>query len=129
MVLCSGKFDGLHAGHVAYLEAAKSFCEPGEELWVSVAPDSYIRETCGREPYWPQADRARTVAGLRVVHRVLAQADASIDRTIRRTVPRLLVKGIDWKDKLPAEVEAACLLMQTAIVFTATDGRHVSQAR
>ena len=74
MVLTSGAFDGLHAGHVLYLQAAKALCDPDELLVCAVAPDPYITLTKHRAPYWSQHDRLRTVHALTMVDAALAQA-------------------------------------------------------
>lgn len=127
MVLCSGAFDGLHAGHVLYLEAAKQLCRTDELLVCAIAPDAYILNQKQRLPRWPQHDRLRTVTALGVVDAAVSQAAPSVAPLIRDYRPRLFVKGEDWKTRLPEDVMAACDEVGTAIAYVETPGRHVSE--
>ena len=129
MILASGCFDGLHAGHVDYLSAAKSLCGHDELLGVAVAPDSYIRTYKGREPYWPQDQRARTVRALQDVDAVILHQTPSVAGVIRDIKPRLFVKGPDWDGRLPEDVTMACEAVGTSIAFLETPGTHVSETR
>lgn len=127
MILCSGAFDGLHAGHVRYLAAAQRLAHPGEPVVVLVATDGYIADAKRRKPRWPQADRWRTIqaiAGLTAV----PSTSASVAADIKAQLPRLFVKGIDWVGKLPDDVREACKTAGTQIVFVDTDGTHGSDA-
>lgn len=127
MILCSGAFDGLHAGHVRYLEAAKALCEPDELLVCAVAPDAYIQTVKGRAPSWPQAQRLATVKCLMMVDGTIRQESLTVAPVIRTHLPRLLVKGPDWKDRLPDEVHRACADVGTTIAFVDTPGTHVRE--
>lgn len=126
MVLTSGGFDGLHWGHVRYLTAAKALCAPEEVLCCAVAPDSYLA-TKGRPARWPQADRLSTVRALECVDAVVAHESPSIAPLIRDYRPRLFVKGPDWQDRLPEDVQRACEDVGTSIAYVDTPGRHVSE--
>lgn len=128
MILASGCFDGLHAGHVDYLEAAKVLCEHEEVLVVAVAPDAYIRDAKARQPYWTQAERQRVVAALTVVDAALPQIYPTPASMIRDLKPRIFVKGMDWQDRLPEEVTLACHRTGTVIAFVQTPGTHTSDA-
>ena len=126
MILTSGGFDGLHAGHVQYLTAAKALCEPDEVLCCAIAPDRYLA-TKGRPARWTQADRLRTVRALECVDAVVAHESPSIASLIRDYRPRLFVKGPDWQDRLPDDVQRACEDVGTSIAYVDTPGRHVSE--
>ena len=116
MILCSGVFDGLHAGHVAYLrEAAKRL--DGDALVVAVAPDDYVRRHKGREPRWPLSDRLLTVDALGLVDRVIAHGVDGVEDVILAYRPRLFVKAEDWKDRLTDAVLGACFASGTSILF------------
>ena len=128
MTLCSGAFDGLHAGHVRYLQAARRLA-PHERLVVAIAPDAYIEREKQRHPYWPQADRAHTVFALDCVNDVRLQTGLSVAQEILDTKPHRFVKGRDWLDKLPDDVLAACQQVGCEVVFVNTPGRHVREAR
>lgn len=127
MTLCSGAFDGLHSGHVAYLEAAKALA-PDEPLWVAVAPDAYIQRDKVRPARWSQQDRAAVVAALRVVDHVIVQAEPSVAATIRETHPARFVKGVDWTTRIPQDVAAACVASGAHLTFVDTDRTHCSEA-
>ena len=129
MILASGAFDGLHAGHVAYLEAAKALCEHEEVLVVAIAPDHYIEACKGRRPYWSQADRLRTVRALQCVDAAITQGTPSVATIILDYRPRMFVKGPDWIDRLPEDVQLACERAGCAMAFVDTPGHHVSEAR
>lgn len=128
MVLTSGAFDGIHAGHVRYLRAARALVKAGEGLAVAIAPDTYIRSAKLREPYWSQADRRYTVEALDCVNYTIPHVSASVAEVIRAYRPRLFVKGIDWQDQLPEDVRQACQESYTEIRFVNTPGRHSSEA-
>jgi D-beta-D-heptose 7-phosphate kinase/D-beta-D-heptose 1-phosphate adenosyltransferase len=127
LILASGCFDGLHSGHVKYLQSAKRLA-PRQHLKVAIAPDSYIR-TKGREPYWPQSDRAHTVFALDCVDAVVLQEDDSVADIIQQEKPDIFVKGPDWQGKLPEDVLKACQDVGARIEYVHTRGRHTSEAR
>lgn len=130
MILCSGCFDGIHSGHVAYLKAASELGENGCR-WVSVlvASDDYIRQAKGREPRWNQDQRARAVLGIRYVNRAWKEwGRYDTAESIRRFKPRLFVKGKDWEGRLPEAVVSACDEVGARIVFVDTEEKHTSEA-
>ena len=67
IVLCTGGFDPLHSGHIAYFEAAKKL---GDCLIVGINSDSWLTRKKGR-PFMPAAERAAIVAALAVVDKVI----------------------------------------------------------
>ena len=128
MILASGKFDGLHAGHVRYLQAARNL-STGETLRVLIAPDSYIEATRKRPAFWSQSDRAHTVYALACVDAVTLSVTDDGAQEIRDLQPRIYVKGPDWMDRLPLSVRQACHDVGAEIVFVNTVGRHAREAR
>jgi FAD synthetase len=62
-VLAAGVFDLLHAGHLHYLEQAKSL---GDHLTVVVAHDDTVRQR-KHEPVTSQELRRRMVGGMKPV--------------------------------------------------------------
>lgn len=130
MILTSGCFDGLHAGHIRFFDAAAALGLNGcRWVAVAVAPDDYIRRMKGREPYWSQEERGDALAGLKRVNLVIHQTgDTPVD-AIRHFRPRLFVKGEDWRGRLPTDIVDACMDVGTEIVFVDTPGKHTSEAR
>src|SRR3990167_2742357 len=117
MILASGAFDGVHAGHVSYLEAAAGLLQPQEVLVVAVAPDAYIRAVKRREPYWPFVDRLKTVEALSMVDFGVPHGVDGVSSAVLALGPRLLVKGADWQGRLAAGVREACEAVGTEILF------------
>jgi cytidyltransferase-like protein len=128
VILTSGAFDGVHAGHVDYLNAAKALCDDNEILVCAVAPDEYIIKAKKRQPFWHQADRLRTIHALESVDAAIPQISTSVVQIIERYRPRLFVKGPDWDGRLSEEIVQACDRIGCAIAFVDTEGRHTSEA-
>jgi len=126
MILGSGCFDGLHAGHVRYFAAMKRLALTNESVHVAVAPDTYIDTHKKRKPHWSQHDRWRTVAECGVVAEM--QTGDSVAEVITQLRPRLFVKGVDWAGTLPRDVVAACREAGALIVYVEAPGTHVSEA-
>ncbi len=99
VVFTNGCFDILHAGHVAYLEKAKSF---GDVLVLGLNSDVSIRQIKGDlRPVICQVQRARVVAALSCVDHVVLFDSPDPGDLIQRIVPHVLVKGADWpEDKI-----------------------------
>lgn len=121
LVLADGCFDPLHYGHVRYLEAASKL---GDTLLVRIAPDMAIIDK-GREPFQDQEERAKTVLALGVVDRVCSHQ--TLAEAIRDCRPSYLVKGPDWKGKLPEEVSRACQESGTRVIFLRTQERTCTE--
>ncbi len=97
VVFTNGCFDILHAGHVRYLEAAKS---EGEILIVGLNSDSSIRTIKGeKRPIVPQEQRAEILAGLWCVDYVILFDESNPLNLIREIKPDVLVKGSDWEEQ------------------------------
>jgi D-beta-D-heptose 7-phosphate kinase / D-beta-D-heptose 1-phosphate adenosyltransferase len=95
VVLTNGCFDILHAGHVAYLEEAKS-C--GDRLVVAVNDDDSVRRLKGPpRPVTALADRMAILAGLASVDWVVPFADDTPADLIAKVLPDVLVKGGDYR--------------------------------
>jgi D-beta-D-heptose 7-phosphate kinase/D-beta-D-heptose 1-phosphate adenosyltransferase len=94
IVFTNGCFDILHAGHVAYLEAAAAL---GDALVVGVNSDASIGRLKGpRRPIVPEQDRSRIIAALRSVYAVTIFDEETPLELIRMVVPDVLVKGGDY---------------------------------
>jgi rfaE bifunctional protein nucleotidyltransferase chain/domain len=95
IVFTNGCFDILHAGHVKYLEKARSL---GDVLVLGLNSDCSVKKIKGpSRPIVPQKDRAAVVASLGFVDHVVIFGDPTPLRLIKAIRPHVLVKGADWK--------------------------------
>jgi len=77
VVVASGVFDLIHAGHVRALARAKAL---GDRLLVCLLDDRATSERLGPgRPLVPAAERARVCAALRVVDRLAIVSDPDVD--------------------------------------------------
>jgi len=96
VVFTNGCFDLLHPGHVAFLEEARSL---GDALLVGVNTDASVRrlEKGGARPVNNETDRARVLAGLSAVDRVVLFSEDTPLALITEVQPDILAKGGDYK--------------------------------
>lgn len=101
LVFTNGVFDILHAGHVQYLEAARSL---GDLLIVGVNSDESAR-MLGKgpnRPVNPVEDRIMVLEALRAVSGAVVFAEDTPEALIARLKPEVHVKGGDYQaDNLP----------------------------
>ncbi len=96
VVFTNGCFDLLHPGHVDYLEEARSL---GDALLVAVNTDASVRRL-GKgpnRPVNPEHDRARMLAGLAAVDRVVLFDEDTPLQILTALQPDVLVKGGDYR--------------------------------
>ena len=94
IVFTNGCFDILHAGHVRYLETAKSF---GDILVVGVNSDKSVRTLKGEtRPINSEQDRALLIASLEAVDYVIIYNEDTPYELINAIKPHTLVKGGDY---------------------------------
>jgi D-beta-D-heptose 7-phosphate kinase/D-beta-D-heptose 1-phosphate adenosyltransferase len=96
VVFTNGVFDLLHAGHVALLEASRSF---GASLVVAINSDVSVR-ALGKGPDRPwtnQRDRACILAALCAVDCVVLFDDPTPQHVVELLAPDILVKGGDYR--------------------------------
>jgi D-beta-D-heptose 7-phosphate kinase/D-beta-D-heptose 1-phosphate adenosyltransferase len=95
IVMTNGCFDFLHAGHVAYLEEAKSL---GDRLVVAVNDDESVRRLKGADrPVNALQERMAVLAGLAAVDWVVPFSEDTPARLIQMMLPDVLVKGGDYR--------------------------------
>ncbi len=95
IVFTNGCFDIIHAGHIDYLEKAKSL---GDILIVGLNSDASISRIKGeKRPIIPQNFRKRVLEGLKSVDLVVIFDEDTPLRLIKEIKPDILVKGGDWK--------------------------------
>jgi rfaE bifunctional protein nucleotidyltransferase chain/domain len=104
IVLANGCFDLLHAGHVRYLQDARS---RGDFLIVALNSDRSVRALKGPgRPLLPLAERAEIVGALRCVDAVTSFGEADLETTLRVLRPDVHAKGSDYT---PASVPEASI--------------------
>ena len=95
IIMTNGCFDVLHAGHVAYLEEAKSL---GDRLVVAINDDDSVRRLKGESrPVNQLEDRMLVLAGLASVDWVVPFSEDTPENLIAAALPDVLVKGGDYK--------------------------------
>ena len=97
IIFTNGCFDILHAGHVRYLETAKSY---GDVLILGLNSDRSVTALKGEgRPINTQLDRAYILAALEAVDYVVVFDDDTPYDLIKTIKPHTLVKGGDYKGK------------------------------
>lgn len=114
VAMADGGFDPLHAGHVDYLREAAGL---GAPLLCNVSSDDWV----GRKhpPLLTQDERARVIDAIRWVAYTHVSSTSTAE-VLLQLRPRFYVKGVDWRDRLPAEEEAICREHGIEVVFLDT---------
>ena len=90
-IMATGVFDILHAGHLHYLEEAKSL---GDELYVVVATDATVRKR-KHEPITPERMRVEMVQALKPVNMAILGTEGDMFDTVRLIGPDIIALGYD----------------------------------
>jgi rfaE bifunctional protein nucleotidyltransferase chain/domain len=99
LVLTNGCFDLLHAGHVRYLNTAKSL---GQSLVVGLNSDQSVNAIkpnspgLPARPLIPQTQRAEVLASLKAVDGVVILEETTATNLIQALRPEIYVKGGDY---------------------------------
>ena len=94
VVFTNGCFDILHAGHVRYLEKARSF---GDCLVLGLNTDASVRGNKGpARPINGELDRAEVVGALKAVDYVVLFGEKTAETIIAKVRPDVYVKGGDY---------------------------------
>ena len=97
IIFTNGCFDILHAGHVRYLETAKSY---GDVLILGLNSDRSVTALKGEgRPINTQLDRAYILAALEAVDYVVVFDEDTPYDLIKAIKPHILVKGGDYEGK------------------------------
>ena len=124
VALTNGCFDVLHAGHVHLLETARSLAGA---LVVGVNGDGTVRRLKGPgRPVQPQGDRARVVAALRAVDRVVIFEEPTAERLLVELRPDVYVKGGDYTLETLPERAAAQAVGARVVLVPLLPGRSTS---
>jgi cytidyltransferase-like protein len=114
VTMVDGGFDPLHAGHVAYLEAAAAL---GLPVLCNVSPDEYVARK--HPPLLAHAERGAIIDAIRYVdYTHLSQGPTN--EVLRLLEPRYYAKGADWRGRLPAEELATCSERGIEVVYLDT---------
>ena len=115
VVLANGCFDVLHAGHVRYLEAAKSI---GDMLVVGINSDEQVNTLKGAgRPLLPESERAEIVAALAAVDLVTIFNEPTVGELLMAIKPDIHAKGTDYtEDTVPERDVVRSFGGRTAIV-------------
>lgn len=100
IIFTNGCFDIIHAGHVRYLNEAKSF---GDILIVGLNTDESVRKLKGESrPINNEKDRAEVLLGLKSVNYVVFFGENTAENLISEIRPNVYVKGGDYNlENLP----------------------------
>ena len=91
----NGVFDIVHAGHIAYLEWARS---QADALIVAINRDDSVRRLKGStRPFVPFEDRARVIAALRCVDAVVGFSELTPETVLERLHPDIHVKSAQYR--------------------------------
>ena len=94
VVFTNGCFDILHAGHVRYLNTARSF---GDCLVLGLNSDASVRRIKGpTRPINNELDRAEVVGALGCVEYVVIFDEPTAEALITKVHPDVYVKGGDY---------------------------------
>ena len=97
IVFTNGCFDILHAGHVKYLQEAKSY---GDVLVLGLNSDASVKRLKGESrPINSQDDRAIVLAALESIDFVVVFDEDTPYDLIKLVKPDILVKGGDYEGK------------------------------
>lgn len=115
IVFANGVFDLLHAGHVRYLQAARS---EGDVLVVGINSDASTRKLKGEgRPILTERARAALVAALEAVSYVVVFDEPDVNALLREFQPDVHAKGTDYTaDTVPERDLAKLLGIRIAIV-------------
>lgn len=95
-VFTSGSFDLFHVGHLNILEKSAAL---GDELIVGVSTDELIEKYKGMKPIIPYEERARIVASIKCVTKVVKQTKLTEIAQLQRENIDIVTIGDDWKNK------------------------------
>ena len=124
VVFSNGCFDILHAGHVAYLTAARAL---GDVLIIGLNSDDSVRRLKGpSRPVCCEMDRAAVLSALQVVDGVTLFHEDTPEELIGILLPDILVKGADWSVEQIAGAKAVLEHGGSVLTLPLLEGRSTT---
>lgn len=91
-IMVFGAFDGLHPGHLNFLEQAKGY---GDYLIVSVGTDKNVEAIKGKAALFSQAERLKLVSALSIVDIAILGVEKGFYKAIKSYSPDVICLGYD----------------------------------
>lgn len=91
-IMVFGAFDGVHPGHLNFLEQAKKL---GDYLIVSVGTDKNVEAIKGSNPLFSQKERLALVSSFKIVDQAVIGAQKDFYKAIARMKPDIICLGYD----------------------------------
>lgn len=114
-VMCFGAFDGVHPGHLNFLEQAKNY---GDYLVVSVGTDKNVQKIKGKPALFSQSERLRLISSISIVDKAIVGPEEDFYQGILKEAPDVICLGYDqWADENEVKGELAKIgLINTKVV-------------
>jgi rfaE bifunctional protein nucleotidyltransferase chain/domain len=97
IVFANGCFDLIHAGHIRYLQGARSL---GDILILGVNSDRCVKMLKGDlRPLQPELERAEILASMECVDYVLVFDTPTVDVILKELKPDIHAKGTDYTEE------------------------------
>jgi rfaE bifunctional protein kinase chain/domain len=103
-VLCHGHFNVIHPGHGRFLGHARTL---GTKLVVGLISDRAVREMNPDGNFFPQMERAETLAARDDVDRVVVLDGISIEELIEAVRPACFVLGKEFEEEMRDRAESS----------------------
>lgn len=124
VVFTNGVFDILHAGHVDYLEKARSL---GDYLVVALNTDETVRQLKGdTRPVNQLEDRMKVIAALRCVDCVVSFSEQTPEAMILEIRPDVHVKGGDYTEESLPEAKIVRGYGGSVVIMPTLEGRSTT---
>jgi cytidyltransferase-like protein len=112
--MVDGAFDPLHAGHIAYFQAASAL---GVPLLCNVASDRYVSSK--HPPLLNEDQRACVVDAIRYIQYTHINRHDT-ETILEQLRPKYYIKGNDWEGRLPLRQVEICRRLGIGVVYLDT---------
>lgn len=97
-ILIFGVFDGIHEGHLHFINQAKAY---GDHIIAIVARDSVVEKLKGKTPKNNEVERINALLEIPEIDRVLlGDPDIGAYNVLKEVMPDIVFLGYDQKDLL-----------------------------